>query len=98
MSRTYLMMERAVNRTQIGLYLLQKALMCSHQVDSLALYIFLKTLNFTDYYTVLKRPQPAAIHANYPFYTYGGRDKRWLGPLEYEEMGRQWVGGMMCVS
>ena len=42
-------------------------------------------------------PLPALSHANYPFYTPGGQDMRWLGTGDLEEAGMQWVGGMMYV-
>ena len=42
-------------------------------------------------------PLPALAHANYPFYTPSGQDKRWIGNGELEEGGVQWVGGLMCV-
>lgn len=47
-------------------------------------------------YARLAHPRPNPSHANYPFYTPGGGDKRWLGSGEVEEEGLQWVGGMMC--
>jgi hypothetical protein len=52
----------------------------------------------SDYsYERLTHPFPASSHAEYPFYTPGGGDKRWLmsesGNLEEE--GQQWVGGLM---
>lgn len=40
-------------------------------------------------------PLPARSHANYPFYTPSGEDKRWLGTEDREEEGMQWVGGLM---
>ncbi|KAG6842043.1 hypothetical protein C0991_003569 [Blastosporella zonata] len=46
-------------------------------------------------YTRLLHPLPALSHANYPFYTPGGCDKRWLGEGEVEEEGLRWVGGLM---
>ncbi|KAF7432886.1 hypothetical protein PC9H_004830 [Pleurotus ostreatus] len=49
-------------------------------------------------YTRLAHPRPNPSHANYPFYTPGGGDKRWLGSGEVEEEGLQWVGGMMIVA
>ncbi|KAF4575138.1 hypothetical protein EYR36_006494 [Pleurotus pulmonarius] len=49
-------------------------------------------------YARLVHPRPNPSHANYPFYTPGGGDKRWLGSGEVEEEGLQWVGGMMIVA
>lgn len=46
-------------------------------------------------YTRLVHPLPALSHANYPFYTPGDGDKRWLGSGEVEEEGLRWVGGLM---
>ncbi|KAJ8515337.1 hypothetical protein ONZ45_g7215 [Pleurotus djamor] len=49
-------------------------------------------------YTRLVHPRPSPSHANYPFYTPGGGDKRWLGEGVGEEEGLQWVGGLMIVA
>lgn len=49
-------------------------------------------------YTRLVNPLPAASHANYPFYTPGGGDKRWLGSGEVEEEGLHWVGPLMVIA
>ncbi|KAH8094859.1 hypothetical protein BXZ70DRAFT_340943 [Cristinia sonorae] len=49
-------------------------------------------------YSRLTYPIPASSHANYPFYTPSGIDKRWFGTGESEEGGRQWVGGMMLTA
>ena len=46
-------------------------------------------------YSRLRYPLPARTHANYPFYTPGGADKRWIMSEEREEAGLQWVGGLM---
>ena len=46
-------------------------------------------------YTRLVKPLPAPSHANYPYYTPGGGDKRWLGSGGVEEEGLRWVGGLM---
>ncbi|KAI0033750.1 hypothetical protein K488DRAFT_47005 [Vararia minispora EC-137] len=46
----------------------------------------------------LSSPLPALSHRNYPFYTPGGEDKRWLGDGAVEENGRQWVGPMMLTA
>jgi hypothetical protein len=43
-------------------------------------------------------PSPAESHRNYPLYTPGGSDKRWLGSGSLEEKGQQWVGGLMFVE
>ena len=48
-------------------------------------------------YSRLDHPVPALTHANYPYYTEGGSDKRWLGSGAIEEGGLQWVGGLMCI-
>ncbi|KAL4249671.1 hypothetical protein ABKN59_007062 [Abortiporus biennis] len=50
-------------------------------------------------YRRLMHPLPAKSHANYPFYTPSGEDKRWLGfGSDGEEGGRQWVGGLMLTA
>ncbi|KAI9513263.1 hypothetical protein F5148DRAFT_286601 [Russula earlei] len=49
-------------------------------------------------YERLTRPLPALSHAEYPFYTPGGGDKRWLISDNLEEEGRQWVGGLMLTA
>ncbi|KAG5728514.1 hypothetical protein E4T56_gene19539 [Termitomyces sp. T112] len=43
-------------------------------------------------------PLPAPSHANYPYHTPGGGDKRWLGEGEIEEEGLCWVGGLMIIA
>lgn len=48
-------------------------------------------------YERLTHPLPALSHAEYPFYTPGGGDKRWLTSGTVEEDGKQWVGGLMLV-
>jgi len=48
-------------------------------------------------YSRLTCPIPSSSHTLYPFYTPGGRDKRWIGSRELEEDGLQWVGGLMFV-
>jgi hypothetical protein len=48
-------------------------------------------------YERLMYPQPTPLHENYPFFTPGGQDKRWLGSGPLEENGRLWVGAMMYV-
>ncbi|KAJ7490340.1 hypothetical protein B0H11DRAFT_1020430 [Mycena galericulata] len=49
-------------------------------------------------YSRLRYPLPAQPHANYPFYTAGGADKRWIISEGLEEAGLQWVGGLMIVA
>lgn len=46
-------------------------------------------------YRQMTYPLPALSHANYPFYTPSGEDKRWIGTSDLEEEGMQWVGGLM---
>lgn len=47
-------------------------------------------------YSRLRYPLPAQTHANYPLYTSGGADKRWVVSDDgLEEAGLQWVGGLM---
>ncbi len=46
-------------------------------------------------YTRLTHPLPAASHFDYPWFTPGGSDKRWLGSGAEEEEGLCWVGGLM---
>lgn len=46
-------------------------------------------------YERLSYPLTSQSYANYPLYTPGGQDKRWLGEGALEEGGRQWVGGLM---
>jgi hypothetical protein len=48
-------------------------------------------------YEHLTHPMPAPSYAEYPFYTPGGGDKRWLISGNVEEEGHQWVGGLMSV-
>ncbi len=40
-------------------------------------------------------PLPARCHANYPFYTSSGEDKRWIVEGGREEEGLSWVGPVM---
>lgn len=49
-------------------------------------------------YERLTHPFPASSHAEYPFYTPGGGDKRWLVSGDLEEEGQQWVGGLMLTA
>ncbi|KAJ7044591.1 hypothetical protein C8F04DRAFT_591275 [Mycena alexandri] len=48
-------------------------------------------------YSSLKYPLPAQTHINYPFYTPGGGDKRWI-ISEDSEVGLEWIGGLMIVA
>lgn len=45
----------------------------------------------------LRHPSPAASHIDYPNYTPGGHDKRWVTMAGLEEGGRIWVGSLMSV-
>ncbi|KAK0190804.1 hypothetical protein F5146DRAFT_1103070 [Armillaria mellea] len=49
-------------------------------------------------YTRLTHPLPAVSHFDYPWFTHGGSDKRWLGSGAEEEEGLCWVGGLMIVT
>ncbi|PPQ66577.1 hypothetical protein CVT26_009477 [Gymnopilus dilepis] len=49
-------------------------------------------------YRRLTHPEPAPSHANYPFYTPGGEDLRWLDLEEMEEKGLHWVGGLLITA
>ncbi|KAH7930666.1 hypothetical protein BV22DRAFT_1101626 [Leucogyrophana mollusca] len=49
-------------------------------------------------YDRLTHPLPSHSHRNYPFYTPGGGDKRWLGSGSFEEEGLDWVGGLMLTA
>ncbi|KAJ7721188.1 hypothetical protein DFH07DRAFT_303044 [Mycena maculata] len=49
-------------------------------------------------YSRLRYPLPAQTHAEYPLYTPGGADKRWIIAEGLEEAGLQWVGGLMIVA
>ncbi|KAI0722757.1 hypothetical protein C8Q76DRAFT_835970 [Earliella scabrosa] len=55
-------------------------------------------VNLRDTYRQLTHPLPSDGHANYPFYTPGGGDKRWLGNEEMEENDRQWIGPMLITA
>lgn len=46
-------------------------------------------------YTRLALPKPSLSHADYPFYTPSGRDKRWISSGALEEDGLRWVGGLL---
>lgn len=47
-------------------------------------------------YTQLQHPTPSPAYANYPFFTPGGGDRRWIGTPETED-GLHWVGPLMYV-
>lgn len=49
-------------------------------------------------YEPLTHPQPSPGHANYPFFTPGGEDKRWTGSGLEEEKGNLWVGGLLLCA
>lgn len=49
-------------------------------------------------YEPLLHPQPRPAHANYPFFTPGGADKRWAGSRLDEERGKLWVGGLLLCA
>ncbi|KLO19939.1 hypothetical protein SCHPADRAFT_817392 [Schizopora paradoxa] len=49
-------------------------------------------------YEPLSYPLPSTSFANYPFFTPGGKDKRWSGSGTLEEQGRHWVGGMLLTA
>ncbi|KAI0751009.1 hypothetical protein C8Q80DRAFT_1098433 [Daedaleopsis nitida] len=55
-------------------------------------------VNPRDAYRQLTHPLPASCHENYPFYTPGGEDKRWLGNEGMEEHDRQWIGPMLITA
>ncbi|KAF9263708.1 hypothetical protein L218DRAFT_1034187 [Marasmius fiardii PR-910] len=48
--------------------------------------------------TPMTRPLPASSHRNYPRYTPGGYDKRWLESEGVEEDGLNWAGPMMIIA
>jgi len=54
--------------------------------------------NINQLYRRLLRPLPSVDHANYPFFTPSGEDKRWFGSGDSEEGGRQWIGGLMLTA
>jgi hypothetical protein len=45
----------------------------------------------------IRHPTPCISHENYPMYTPGGFDRRWVQPGEIEETTLKWVGTMMYV-
>ncbi|EGO27653.1 hypothetical protein SERLADRAFT_367218 [Serpula lacrymans var. lacrymans S7.9] len=49
-------------------------------------------------YDRLTYPLPSHSYRDYPFYTPGGSDKRWMGSGALEEEGMQWVGGLMLTT
>ncbi|KAK2466051.1 hypothetical protein APHAL10511_001693 [Amanita phalloides] len=51
-----------------------------------------------DTYSRLLYPSPHPRYANYPFYTPGVSDDRWVGSGDKEEGGLHWVGGMIIVA
>ncbi|KAH7916270.1 hypothetical protein BJ138DRAFT_596179 [Hygrophoropsis aurantiaca] len=53
---------------------------------------------FQPAYDRLTHPLPSHSHRNYPFYTSGGGDKRWIGSGSFEEEGLDWVGGLMLTA
>lgn len=59
--------------------------------------------SLTDYrarstYTRLAHPAPLLSHCQYPLYTPGGRDTRWIGDGADEEEGMYWVGPLMVTA
>ena len=50
-----------------------------------------------DQFEVMTHPQPAWSHRNYPLHTPGGKDRRWIGNVNFEEHGMHWVGGLLYV-
>ncbi|KAF8969430.1 hypothetical protein BDZ97DRAFT_243762 [Flammula alnicola] len=58
-------------------------------------FLFNEYRNPSKAYTRLSYPQPAPTHCNYPFFTPGGNDLRWVGSEEIEENGLHWVGSLM---
>ncbi|KAI0089061.1 hypothetical protein BDY19DRAFT_889736 [Irpex rosettiformis] len=46
-------------------------------------------------YRKMTYPLPARCHAEYPFYTPSGEDKRWIVKEDLEEEGLSWVGPLM---
>ncbi|KAG9016824.1 hypothetical protein FRB93_009353 [Tulasnella sp. JGI-2019a] len=49
-------------------------------------------------YPVLQHPRPAPEFANYPNFTPGGADSRWIGQGEMEEDGLLWAGPLMLTA
>ncbi|KAI0692261.1 hypothetical protein BC835DRAFT_1416653 [Cytidiella melzeri] len=49
-------------------------------------------------YRNMTHPLPARCHANYPFFTPSGEDKRWMIKDDLEEEGMQWVGPLMITA
>ena len=43
----------------------------------------------------LRYPTPALCHRNYPMYTPGGLDRRWVNEFELKRSDVKWVGNMM---
>lgn len=46
----------------------------------------------------LRHPTPVLYHCNYPMYTSGGFDRRWVNECELEPSDVKWVGNMMLVA
>lgn len=44
----------------------------------------------------LRHPTPTLGHRNYPMYTSGGFDRRWVDGFELGCSDVKWVGNMMC--
>lgn len=66
----------------------------------ISLILYSVPLTFTlpsNTYARMTHPLPAVSHANYPWYTHGGGDKRWID-CDEEEDGFHWVGGLMSVA
>lgn len=70
---------------------------CGFDPGSTTISFFVASYASSATYTRLVHPLPALSHINYPFYTPGGEDKRWLGSGQVEEEGLRWVGGLMSV-
>ena len=49
-------------------------------------------------YDILTCPQPLPSHLNYPLFTPGGKDCRWVSSGGVDEHGQRWVGVMLYVS
>ncbi|KXN86129.1 hypothetical protein AN958_10496 [Leucoagaricus sp. SymC.cos] len=66
-------------------------------VTSVPLYLSQEYQMTTNTYTKLRHPTPSPSYANYPFYTPGGGDRRWVSMPETEE-GMHWVGPLIVTS
>lgn len=60
--------------------------------------VFKEYRNPSTTYRRLTHPEPAPTHVNYPFFTSGGGDLRWLDLGEMEEKDLHWVGGLLSVQ